>query len=86
MVYNVVMMKRRGKQGPEDINEIAFRVFSEATVEHEKTSARESLNGHGHKHDAGVLGGKARANKLTPDERSAIAKRAAQMRWHSTKT
>jgi hypothetical protein len=29
----------------------------------------------------GLKGGKSRANKLTPEERSAIAKRAAAARW-----
>ncbi|MCL5808641.1 MAG: hypothetical protein M1418_08875 [Deltaproteobacteria bacterium] len=30
----------------------------------------------------GKKGGKARANKLTPEQRSAIAKKAAQTRWN----
>jgi hypothetical protein len=29
----------------------------------------------------GLKGGKARAEKLTPEERSAMAKKAAQARW-----
>lgn len=29
----------------------------------------------------GLVGGKARAEKLSPSERSAIAKRAAEARW-----
>lgn len=29
----------------------------------------------------GLVGGKARAEKLSPDERKAIAKRAAEARW-----
>ena len=29
----------------------------------------------------GLKGGKARAEKLTPEERSAIAKKAAEARW-----
>jgi hypothetical protein len=29
----------------------------------------------------GLKGGKARAEKLTPEQRSAIAKKAAQARW-----
>lgn len=31
----------------------------------------------------GLKGGKARAAKLSPEERSAIAKKAAQKRWQS---
>jgi hypothetical protein len=30
----------------------------------------------------GLIGGKARAEKLSPEERKAIAKKAAQARWH----
>ena len=32
----------------------------------------------------GLKGGKARAEKLTSEQRSAIAKKAAQRRWHNT--
>lgn len=32
----------------------------------------------------GLKGGKARAAKLTPEQRSAIAKKAAQSRWHKS--
>lgn len=32
----------------------------------------------------GLIGGKARAEKLSPDERKAIAKRAAEARWSKT--
>ena len=31
----------------------------------------------------GLKGGKARADKLSPEERSAIAKKAAEKRWNS---
>jgi hypothetical protein len=33
----------------------------------------------------GLKGGKARAERLTPEERSAIAKKAAQDRWNRSK-
>ena len=33
-----------------------------------------------------LKGGKARAKKLSPEERKAIAIKAANARWHSTKT
>jgi hypothetical protein len=72
----------KGKQGPEDINEIAFRVLSEATDEPkeappEKDPAAVALGRKG-----GLKGGKARAESLTAEERSRIAKKAAQARWH----
>lgn len=77
------MRKRLSKkQGPEDVNEIAFRVISEAIGE----GRQERLDG---KNPAAVLlgrlgghkGGKARAAKLSAEERSEIARRAAVARW-----
>jgi hypothetical protein len=67
-----------------DANEIAFRVLQEATGEKPKT-----LPGQGPKNPeavsrgakGGKKGGKARAAKLPPAERAAIAKRAAMTRW-----
>ena len=76
------MRKRSSKQGPEDINEIAFRVFQEAvgesapTPEREKNPAAVELGRLG-----GKVGGLVRAEKLTPEERSRIARQAAEARW-----
>lgn len=77
------MQKRSSKkQGPEDVNEIAFRVISEAigdtppSVEPEKNAAAVALGRLG-----GIKGGKARAAKLTPEQRTEIAKKAAAARW-----
>jgi hypothetical protein len=71
----------KGKQGPEDINETAFRVLSEATDEDkpEKNPAAVELGRRG-----GLKGGKARADKLTPEQRSEIAQIAARARWKKT--
>jgi hypothetical protein len=67
-------------QGPEDVNEIAFRVVSEATDENrpptDKNPAAVALGRAG-----GLKGGKARAEKLTAHERAEIARRAAVARW-----
>jgi len=74
----------RGKQGPEDVNEIAFRVAREAMGEgpqgppSEKNPAAVALGRLG-----GAKGGKARAAKLTAKRRSEIASQAARTRWHS---
>ena len=77
------MQKRSSKkQGPEDVNEIAFRVLQEAIgetpppTEPEKNPAAVALGRLG-----GRKGGKARAAKLTPEQRSEIAKKAAAARW-----
>jgi hypothetical protein len=74
--------KRRGKQGPEDVNEIAFRVAAEAAGgkpeewQDGKNPAAVALGRLG-----GLKGGRARAEKLSAAERSRIAKRAARARW-----
>lgn len=72
----------RGKQGPEDVNEIAFRVAREAIgeappeVPSQKNPAAVALGKLG-----GAKGGKARAAKLSASERKNIAIRAARIRW-----
>jgi len=74
------MSKRvgRGKQGPEDMNEIAFRVIQEATGQRPKgRKPGESVPGR----PGGLKGGKARATKLTAEQRSEIARYAATARW-----
>ncbi len=79
------MRKRSSKkQGPEDVNEIAFRVVSEALGERPP----EKLDG---KNPAAVMlgrlggkkGGKARAAKLSAERRSEIARKAAKARWRN---
>ena len=70
------------KQGPEDANEIAYRVMQAATGEDDavlmdgKNPAAVLLG-----HFGGLKGGKARAAILTPERRSEIARNAAQVRW-----
>jgi hypothetical protein len=76
----------RGKQGPEGIDEIAFRVAREAVGENPKdwqdgkNPAAVVLGRLG-----GLKGGKARAEKLSPEERSRIARLAACSRWEGRK-
>lgn len=76
---------KRGKQGPEDANEVAFRVFQESVgecdnpiSESKKNPAAVSLGRLG-----GLKGGKARAEKLTSERRSEIARKASQARWQT---
>jgi hypothetical protein len=68
---------------PRDPNQLAKMIADMATGEAEpepkgpeKNSAAVALGRLG-----GAKGGKARAAKLSPEERSAIAKRAAVARW-----
>lgn len=71
----------------EDTNEAAFRVVREATGEElpsssptEKNPAAVELGRRG-----GLKGGKARAAKLEPAQRSEIAAKAAAARWSKKK-
>ena len=66
-----------------DLNQLAARIVGEATGEtepkpelsdKEKAAIESGRLG-------GLRGGKARAEKLTPEQRSEIAKKAAQARW-----
>jgi hypothetical protein len=74
---------KRG-QGPEDINQIAFRVVQQATgqmpkeqaPDPDKNPAAVTLGRLG-----GLKGGKARAAKLDPAKRKEIASKAAKKRW-----
>lgn len=66
-----------------DLNQLAAAIVAEATGEveltpeqPEKNKAAQELGRLG-----GLKGGKARAEKLTPERRSEIAKKAAAKRW-----
>jgi hypothetical protein len=65
----------------------AFRVVQEATgQEKEPEQVKPTNDGKNPAAVAlgrlgGLKGGKARANKLTPEQRKEIAKKAAQKRW-----
>jgi hypothetical protein len=69
---------------PRDVNELAVRLVELATDpdasderdDAGKDPAAVSLGRRG-----GLKGGKARAAKLSPEERSEIAKKAAAARW-----
>jgi hypothetical protein len=72
------MQSRKKHQGPQDLNEIAFRVVSDAT---EETPAAPAPAGQERKREGGIKGGKARAASLTPEQRREIAQVAARARW-----
>ncbi|HEX8957465.1 MAG TPA: hypothetical protein VF798_14380 [Burkholderiaceae bacterium] len=64
-----------------DFVHTAHSVFQQASGEVEptpppaKTKAQESAS------KGGLVGGKARADKLTPEQRAEIARKAAEVRW-----
>ncbi|MDA0740144.1 MAG: RNA-binding protein [Nitrospirae bacterium] len=65
----------QGQKRPSDVIGAAIRVAKIATGESEEEIAKE------HTRKGGLKGGKARAKVLTPEERSEIARLAAQARW-----
>ena len=81
--------KAKTRKPPKDVNEQAFSVVKELE---RRTSARDAAksNSNGHKKNAaavalgrlgGLKGGPARKASLTPEERSAIARKAVNARW-----
>lgn len=74
------------KKRPRDLNRLAFSILEDATPEDrpvppppdepEKNPAAVALGRLG-----GLKGGRARARKLTPEQRSEIARKAAKARW-----
>lgn len=78
-------MPDRSRKRPRDINELAASIVADTTDKDKpqapapddgKDPAAVSLGRRG-----GLKGGKARAAKLTPEQRAEIARRAAQARW-----
>ena len=79
-------MPDRSRKRPRDPNELAKRLVDEATGQAEKYDPDEGKDpaavALGRK--GGLKGGKARAAKLTPEQRREAARKAAQARWSST--
>jgi hypothetical protein len=65
---------------PRDPNQLAKVIIDIATGEIEDTVS-ESKRRPSAKRKGGLLGGKARAKKLSPAERADIARTAAEARW-----
>lgn len=75
------MAKRKKKE--HDFAVTAFRVVQEATgqVEQEPEKKRKQFDAKALGHKGGLKGGRARADKLTPEQRKEIAKKGARARW-----
>jgi hypothetical protein len=78
-------MPDRSRKRPRDLNALAASIVRDATDEDKdevtepddgKDPAAVALGRRG-----GLKGGKARAEKLTPEQRSEIARKAARARW-----
>lgn len=82
------MPKKRPKLRP-DVAEIAYRTMLEATGQAPKTPppeerAEKNPDAVARGAKGGKKGGRARAKKLSPEERSQSAKHAASRRWPKT--
>jgi hypothetical protein len=75
-------MEKRSKK-PADLNRLAASIVGDATDETppEPESAENAARRAG-----GSKGGRARADRLTPDQRSAAAKKAADERWSRSRS
>jgi hypothetical protein len=71
-------MPKRSSKKKKDTNVIAANIVEQATSEAQivKNPAAVALGRLG-----GLKGGKARAKKLTPEQRKEIAQKAARARW-----
>lgn len=81
MLYDLSMVKRKKKEHDFSIN--AFRIVQEATgqVEPGLEKQKEQFDAKALGRKGGLKGGKARADKLTPEQRKEIAQKAAKARW-----
>lgn len=85
------MGKRSGRKTKRDhdFSVTAFRVVQEATGQAEPETEEATPESSVDRHAAavalgrlgGLKGGKARANKLTPEQRKESARKAAKARW-----
>ncbi|MDA8396614.1 MAG: hypothetical protein M0Z29_02010 [Actinomycetota bacterium] len=73
-------MPRRSRKSA-DLKRLAAAILDEATDEDRDPYAGKNPTVVGLGRLGGQKGGKARAAKLTPEERSASAKKAAAARW-----
>lgn len=79
-------MPERSRKRPTDVNQLAASVVGDATSDafadpdEGKNPAAVALGRKG-----GLKGGKARASKLTAEERSEAARKAAKARWAKRK-
>jgi len=77
--------KKKPRKPKEDFTQVAYRVFQQAIGEAppppEKVLPPKAAAGQ----KGGRKGGKVRAERLSPEERSRIAKRAAEARWRKQK-
>ena len=69
----------------EDFTQVAFRVAQQATRQAPANEPKALPPKAAAGRKGGLKGGKARAEKLTPEERQLIAAKAARARWGEKK-
>jgi hypothetical protein len=69
-------MAKRSKK-PADLNRLAAAIVDHATTEEQPSESQQVRAGR----KGGQKGGKARAERMTREERSEAARRAAKARW-----
>lgn len=76
---NIIKRPKR----PRDVNQLAAQIVAEAVgdVELENDDAEKENRASEIARLGGLKGGKARAEKLTPEQRKEIAEKAARARW-----
>jgi len=77
------MPKRSSKKHPRDINALAASIVAQSTGQPIPNLSEPQKNPHAVALGSlgGKKGGKARFEKLTPEQRTEIAKKAAKARW-----
>ena len=80
------LTKKRG-QGPKDFSVLAWETIQKATGQMPKPEAPAAKDPKAVTMGrlGGLKGGRSRAEKLTPEYRKAIAKKAAEARWKDAK-
>ena len=74
-------MPKRSRKPPTDPNALAAAIVAQATGERAKEKSEKNPAAVALGRLGGLKGGKARARKLTAQQRSTIAKNAARARW-----
>jgi len=75
------MDKRKKKE--HDFSLVALQeATGQVEPQPEKPKAKKNFDAKALEHKGGLKGGKARAAKLTPEQRKEIARKAAQTRWN----
>lgn len=79
---HILRMPKRSSKGRKDLNQLAASIIERATGEASRgNELKKNPAAVAFGHLGGSKGGVARAKKLTAEERSRIAKKAARKRW-----